>query len=137
MFDFGSNGSMFESLDADTRLAVANLLQQRNEYAELMMEVNRRKIQILMNPTAEAEQDLAEYTSAVVAPMRMKMSQDTVALLGKAVDVEAIKGLLPIILLGLTQSIDLPLLFTVMGLDPDMIAESVGYIKEYFSDHIS
>lgn len=126
---------MYESLDAETRTKLANLLQDRIEYNELINEVMRRKIQILMHPTADAERDLAEYTSAVVAPKRAKITQQQAELLKEAVDIDQIKGLVPMALLGLSQSINFPLLFTALGLDPDMVAEGVDLVKDYFSDN--
>ena len=131
-----SEGSAYATMDAAKRRKLADLLHHRNEYSAMVTKVNNQKIQILMHPTAASEQELAEYTRTTVAPMREKLQKETVALMVQAVDVEGLKQMLPMLLAAVANFVDLPLLFEAAGLDPDMIEEALGLLREYFSHNV-
>jgi hypothetical protein len=134
MFDFSSEGTSLSELDTETRLRLANLLTLRGELQEKMWEVNRRKIALLMSPSAAGEQDLAEYNSAVVAPLRARVAEMTTELMNECIDLDKIKSLVPMFLLGMSQAINFPMLFSVLNIDPDHAAELFVKMKEFFSD---
>jgi hypothetical protein len=134
MFDDMFGGSLYEKLDEETRMELAKLLQLQIEHGQLMAEVNKRSIGILMYPTPEAEQDLAEYSATVVAPVRDRYFEQRAILVERAIDLEAIKDLLPMIALGISQSINFPLLFTVLGFDPAMVTAALASFKEFFEE---
>jgi hypothetical protein len=134
---FGGIDSSYGDLDLETRTALASFLSDRNEYTKQLLKLNELRIKVLQNPTPDGEKQLAEYSSAIVAPLRGKLSEQTVELLKRAIDLDSLKGLLPIIFLGVTQAINVPMLLTILGIDPDMIEQLVGQAKKFVKDGLS
>jgi hypothetical protein len=117
MFDDMFGGSLYEKLDEETRMELAKLLQLQIEHGQLMAEVNKRSI-----------------GATVVAPVRDRYFEQRAILVERAIDLEAIKDLLPMIALGISQSINFPLLFTVLGFDPAMVTAALASFKEFFEE---
>lgn len=131
MFDMLSTS--FASMDAADRAILARLLDKRNEYLAKTIKLNELKIAALTNPSAANEAAVNDFSTAVIAPLRDAMQDDVRALLQKAVDVDGLQSMLPMILAGALQSVNITLLLTAIGIDPDMISKLVKEIKEYIS----
>ena len=129
---FGEFSASIVQLDGDQRQQLAALLSDRAEYLVLAAELCRRKSALLANPTSAAEQALSEYSSTVVAPARRKVAEQTVELVGDAIDLDKPKGLLPMLLMGAITAVNVPLVLNALGLDPDTISEIAQKGKEYF-----
>lgn len=118
-------------LDEETRLKLADLLTRRNEYFVQLTKLNELRIQALMNPSTYLEEQMNDFNSAVVAPLRDGMSKDMSSILDGAVNVDNIKALMPMILMGVLQSVNVPLLLVTLGLEPDMIEKLVSEINKF------
>lgn len=134
MFDMvsGLSGDLV-GLAAEDAQRLATVLERRNDYLGLQQQANRLRIKVLETRTAAAQQELNEYLSGAIASARARMTEDLVKLLDSAINIDGIKSLLPMMLLGIVQNINLPLLLTTLGLDPDMISELVKQAKRYTS----
>ncbi|HET6746806.1 MAG TPA: hypothetical protein VFH06_01730 [Candidatus Saccharimonadales bacterium] len=128
---FELSGS-FDSLDPEKRRKLADYLEVRNEYLEMTIKLNELRIRTLVEPTAANQDAVNNYASAVLAPMRAKHNELASNLVRDAVNVESLKGMLPMLAMALTSSIDVPLLLTTLNVDPDMIEKIVGEASSFF-----
>jgi hypothetical protein len=131
MFDF-SEGNSLDHLDQDAREALVSLLEKRTAYFAHQTELNRLKIVALTTPTPEAWQAVTDYGTTYIKPLRESMTPEVMKLMERAVNVDAMKAMLPMLLAALAQSIDITLALTTLGADPDMVATVVGSAQEYF-----
>lgn len=131
---FSNEESMISSLDAETRDLFVQLLEVRNKYYALMGDYNRRQIGVAKNPDPAEEKALIEYSTLVLRPVRQEIKVLSMALFHKAIDVDGLKEMLPMALMALTSSINIPLVLTVLGIDPDAVSEAVEEISSFFGE---
>ena len=129
---FGEISSSYGELSPEQKQTLASFLADRNEYLTLQVRLNELRIQVLNNPTPAAEEQLQDFASAVVAPVRDRLSQQVLDLVGESVNVDKIMQMLPLLLLTMAQSVNIPMLLTVINLDPDMIEKLIGSASDYF-----
>lgn len=120
-------------LDTETRLMLANYLRDRNEYLEATRTLNEMRIQMLIDGTPESAERASDFASTVVGPLRDGLTPQMHALFKKSIDIEGMKSMLPIVLMGLMRSVNLRLLLTTAGAEPDVIDKMVEMIKNYIS----
>lgn len=130
MFAGIDNG--FDSLTEEQRQKLAELFALRVEYYEHLRVLYGLRLQQLNNPSEAAEQQALGYSSTVIAPIRTKMTEIGVELAKQAVDIDRAKAMLPMALMALSQSVNLPLLLTSLNIEPDMIDDLSKKLKEYF-----
>lgn len=122
----------FQNLDEETRQDLADLLDSRAEYLTHQISVNRLRAVALRDPTPENLEAVEDYATEYVKPLREELAAQTHRLVEAAVDIDGIKAMLPAVLMGLSQSINIPLLLTASGADPDMITLVVTEAQDYF-----
>lgn len=131
MLGLREDGS-FEHLDPETREVLISLIEKRTAYFAHQTELNRLRIAAIRTPTPEALQAVEEYAATHVRPLRESMAPEMTKLMEQAINVERLMNMLPMVLSALTTSVDVPLLLTILGADPDMISTLVGSAQEYF-----
>jgi hypothetical protein len=131
MFDLNEANS-FEHLDEETHDTLVSLLEKRTSYFAHQTELNRLRIAALTTPTAEAWQAVTDYGTNHIKPLRESMGPEIMKLVEQAVNVDVIKAMLPMLLAALAQAVDIPLILTTLGADPDMVTSVVGSAQEYF-----
>jgi hypothetical protein len=117
--------------DEETRLKLAELLENRNEYLQQQLTLNSLRVTMLRDGTPESEQRAKDFSSTVVAPLREKMTPQIIELLQSSFDIKGIKGLMPIIVMGILQSVNLPVLLTTLGLEPDQVEQLASLVQDY------
>jgi CHAT domain-containing protein len=122
----------FQNLDDETRQDLADLLDSRAEYLTHQISVNRLRAIALRDPTPENLEAVEDYATEYVKPLREELAAQTHRLVEAAVDIDGLKAMLPAVLLALSQSINVPLLLTASGADPDMITLVVTEAQDYF-----
>jgi hypothetical protein len=123
----------YASLSAEQRAKLANLLKLRNEYNAELFELNTRRIAVLLNYSEAGEAAVREYAALVVAPLRRKVASETSKVISEeAIDMDSLQSMLPMALMALTQSVNIPLLLTAAGLEPDMIEQFTTKVSSYF-----
>jgi len=86
-----------------------------------------------MRTNSSKDSEAAEdYSSTVVAPLRLRVAEYVNPLLEKSVNVDGLKGMLPMLLMALMQNVNVPLLLATVGLDVDNIKK----LMELSSDFI-
>jgi hypothetical protein len=120
-----------DTLDDESRTRLANLLSGRNAYNAELIKLNELRIDMLLNPTPEKQEAIDAFNTTVVAPLRDGLTQDAFALFSVAVNIDNLKDLMPMVLAGVLQSVNIPLLLTVIGLEPDTINKLVQAISEF------
>ena len=118
-------------MDEETRLKLAELLEGRNEHLQQQLTLNSLRITMLRDGTPDSEQRAKDFNSAVVAPLRDKLTPQTLELLERSIDLKGIKGIMPLVVMGLMQSVNLPLLLTTVGMEPDQVEQLVGMVQDY------
>lgn len=118
-------------LDEETRLKLANYLRDRNEYLDASRKLNELRIKMLIDGTPASAEHVNDYASTVVAPLRAGVSRQMTELLKRSVDLEGLKSMMPMVLMGLMRSVNLRLLLTVFDLEPDIVERMVTKIKNY------
>lgn len=132
MFNLDSE-TFLTNLDEETRATLRRVNSARAEYLESLVKYHKMREQVLDHPTTEAEKSLNVYSKTVVAPLRQAMLPDITALLEQSVNVEGLKSMMPMILMAVLNSVNLPLLMDTLNLDSDMIEEAVTRLKQYIS----
>lgn len=130
---FGEISGSFGDMTPEQRTNLAELVALRSEYYAQVVKISDKLINVLQHPTPEGEADLRELSSALVAPVRSRFAdKQRDVIVGDCIDLNELKGMLPMLLMALTQSINLPILMTVLNLEPDMIEQLVGLATDYF-----
>jgi|GEM_PF-5788583 len=122
----------YANLSAEQRAKLANLLKLRNEYTAELLKLNERRIAVLLDYSEAGEAEARGYATLVVAPLRRKVVEASRDLYEDAIDMEALQSMLPMALMALTQSVNIPLLLTTAGLEPDMIEQFTTKVSSYF-----
>lgn len=123
--------SSFENLTPEQRQLLAVHIELRNTYLEQTIKLNRLRVALLVQSTPEGEMQVKEFAAKKVAPLRIKLHEHSKKLRESAVDVETLKSMLPMVLMALTSSINLPLVMNALGIEPDMIEELVANARDY------
>ena len=118
-------------LDEETRTKVAALLTDRNELLEAKVKLNRLRAAMLLNPTQSNIDSVEAYTSTVIAPLNTRLNEQAGELMMASVDVEGLKSMMPMVLMGLLRSVNLSLLLTAIDIEPDRIDRLISKIKDY------
>jgi peptidoglycan hydrolase-like protein with peptidoglycan-binding domain len=67
-----------------------------------------------------------------VAPVRSRMMEISTELAKQAVDIDKAKAMLPMVLMALSQSVNIPLLMASLNIEPDMVESLTKQLKQYF-----
>lgn len=119
------------SLDEDERAKLAEVIRDRNEYLEQLIKLNELRLVTLANPTEANETAANDFNSTVVAPLRDKHMASGHELLREAVNLEGIKALMPIVAMGLLQSVNPTLALAATGAEPDLIERAISAVSEF------
>ena len=122
----------YAGLTEEQRESLANLLQVRNEYTQAVIILNQKRIELLRDYTEAGEESLTDFASMVIAPIRRRVTEQTASILNDVVDIEGLKGMLPMVVMALVGNINLPLLFGALGIEPDTAEGIVGLAKDFF-----
>lgn len=133
---FGLDSSL-DSLSPEDRERLADLLEARLALAEQQRVLNQMRITHLRDPKAVSEEQVNGYAKDIIAPARSRISEQQVLLLQSSIDAQKLKDMLPMILLAVTQSINIPLLLAALNIEPDMVEDLVKHIKEFIDSGMS
>lgn len=122
----------FASMDEETRRMLAELLEVRNEYLNQLVALNGLRLKALHNPTPENEEAVNDFASAVLAPLSARNNELTMGLVKDAIDIEGIQKMLPMVLATMTQYFNLPLILTVLNIDPNAAEKTIAQMSAYF-----
>jgi hypothetical protein len=126
------DGSLLASLTEDQRKMLTEALELRNEMMGHNIKMNALRIDLMRNPSREGEKTLTDYADVHVAPLRRRIAESTARILDEAIDIDKLKDMFPMALSALSQSVNLPLLLTAAGFDPDTISEMIQSLTDYF-----
>ncbi len=120
-------------LSLGERAALGDLLETRNEYMKRTVKLNELRIAYLRDPDPAKELAISSYHTLSVAPCQDKLRRQTMDILRQAVDVDAVKALLPAVLLGVMRSVNLPLALNALGLEQDDINKVIELVEDYIT----
>jgi hypothetical protein len=131
---FGEISTSYRGLSDTQRAALAELFALRNEYYAQATKLNNIRLRVLQDPTPGGEDEVREFAAVMVTPVRMRMVEATGKLLTEeALDLERLKGMLPMVLMALTQSVNVSLLMNLLDVEPDIVEKMLEQVREYFS----
>lgn len=128
---FGDMSSSFSDLEEDVRTRLASLLEKRNDYLVQQIKLNELRIIMLLTPSPANEAAVNAFNSTVVAPIRDGMGEDIMFLMDKALNVQGLKAMLPMVLIGVLQSVNITLALTTLGIEPDVVDRFTSAIGEF------
>jgi hypothetical protein len=128
---FGELSASLSELDEETRFRVARFMLTRNEYLAELIKLNGLQIAALTHPSPMTEAAVKDFNETVIIPLRRSLGSEIAPVLQAAVDIKGLKSFLPSILMGLLQFVNVPLVLSVYGVDPDMIEKLVREISTF------
>ena len=127
----GDIPSSLKDLTKKQRLALANLLNARSDYAAKEIELNQLRLKALANPTTTNQEAVRDFAALVTTPLREDVTRQTLTLMHEAIDMEGLVEFLPSVLMGLLQFVNLPLALTAIGVEPDEADKIIEIITDY------
>lgn len=109
------------------------LLQRQQELHEAQAHLARLRLQQLRDPKPGGDEEIVDFAKMFVAPKRISMSKDAMPLLESAVDIEGLKSLLPMLVAGVLQYVDVDKLLYLSGMDADVVDDIVKAINKFIS----
>lgn len=128
---FEDMSSSLGEIDNETRAALIEIMARRIEYQEQLITLTKLRKLALEQPSELHDRAVISFDKDTLAPLRDAQLKTSMPLLVRAVDAEGLAALLPMVISGLMQSIDLPLLMNVLGLEPETIEKSVEGISKF------
>jgi len=114
------------TLTEPQRSALADLLDLRAKYFGCQQQLTTLRAQSLRNPGDTAAQTrVDDYSSAVIAPLRLQIAKATGDLLKGVVDLRALKEMVPMFNTALVQYVDIAKLFVALGI-PQPTADAIA-----------
>lgn len=123
----------YTHLDETTRAQLAELTRVRIELMGHQIKAKEYLLQVLANPTPDNEQQLEDFDSTVIAPLRARINELAQPLVQQSLNLQGIVGMLPMMLAGLMQYIDPSLLFAALGIDPGEAEEKIKQLRQLIS----
>lgn len=119
-----------DELSREEQSNLALLLTERIAYMEQAIELNKLRVQYLQNPTPQNKERVDDFNAAVIMPLRSKLSEDMKDALAESIDIDGLKHLMPMMLAGVLQSVNLPYLLAVLGIEADNVEKLVAKVRE-------
>ena len=130
---FGINTSLAD-LDATQRTLLLALLRKKRQYMQSALTHMELQEKYLENPTPANLIEAENYASMVLRPQKSEINGTLTSVLQNAVDLEGIKRLLPLVLAGVLQSVNLPLLLAAANIDAEEAEQLMKMIKRYIQE---
>jgi hypothetical protein len=127
----GDIPSSLKDLNKEQRHALANLLNARKRYAAEEIKLNDLRLKALANPTRANEEAVRDFAASVTTPLREDVTRQTLALMHEAISVKELVEFLPSVLMGLLQFVNLPLMLTAIGVEPDEADKIIEIVTDY------
>lgn len=121
-------------LDDETRARVAEIYRLRIEHLDLKRQEFERRLVLLHAPNEAAERELAEFSRLFVKPVRLRLSEALNELVGGAIELDGLKTLLPVVVMGVLQHVNVPLLVAAYDLDLDMVKDTLDRARKYLTE---
>jgi hypothetical protein len=126
-----ANSVSLKNLSRAQRHALANLLNARSLYMEKGIELNRLRLKAIANPTEENEEAVRDFAALVTTPLREDDIRQAAALIRESIQTKELLEFLPSVLMGLLQFVNLPLLLTAIGVEPNEADRFIELVSEY------
>lgn len=136
MFVNDPNGMRFADLDEETRQKLANFLHDRAAYQMKSAEISTLRAKAIMTSDPKLHEDVETMASTVLTPMRESLNEPMFDLIKASVDVDGILEMLPMLLMVITQNVDLDLLLTAMGIEPDTVTKIMSEVTGFIGSNM-
>lgn len=118
--------------DEETRRLLAALLTMRNQLRQQQCQVDAMRIQQLTGGSV-SEADIDAYTAQYITPLRKQIAELSMPLLQKAINIDELQKMLPMLFGLLPQVVDIRLVMLAIGFDEDAIDGVVAKIRQLIS----
>ena len=115
----------FKNLDERQREALAEYLIARIDYLRAERKYAQQMLNALQDPTRGDNKRIRHFVSDVLAPARGRMRTAQLSAMSEATDVDRLTDLVPGIVGGVAQAVDIPMLFAALNIDTDLTDQIV------------
>lgn len=116
--------------DSETKETLKSFLEARIALHTAKSQMEGLRILHLSGDPSVTAEALELHHSTHIIPAQKKHFEHLKQLLHLAINVGELKALLPMIVLGITQSVDVRLLFLALDLDEESIGEIITSLKD-------
>jgi hypothetical protein len=115
----------FKHLDERQREALAEYLAARIDYLRAERRYTQQILNALQAPNRGDNKRIRQFVSDVLAPARGRMRTAQLSAMSEAMDVDRLADLVPGIVGGVAQAVDIPMLFAALNIDTDLTDQIV------------
>jgi hypothetical protein len=127
---------LFVEMDPALRRKLAEHLGLRMLATEHNQMLTRMKIEQLNDPTTEREERITEYKEQKIEPLNEQLVEGFGELLTAAVNIDEIKSLLPMLVSSVMRSVNLPLLTSLINIEPERAKALMNTIREFCESNL-
>lgn len=123
------------TIPVEDRPAVLEWLDAKYRYDHESLRLRKLEMELLQGGDADyLKERIQEHTENVLNPLRRELSAKVGPAVAVAVNLGELKGLLMSFVLGVQQHLNLPLLATILGMEPRLLEHLITAIKENLTD---
>jgi hypothetical protein len=115
----------FKQLTEAQREVLADYLTARIEYLRAERKHAQLLLDALRSPARGDNKRMRKFVADVLAPSRKRMRACQVAAVAESVDIDVFSELLPAVLGGINQAVDVPMLFSALNVDSDLTDQAM------------
>jgi hypothetical protein len=124
----GKARGQFKRLDKRQQKALADYLTARIDYLRAERKSTQQLIDALQGPARGDSKRIRTFASQVLAPARERMRTAQLTAITEAVDIDQLAELIPSVLGGLRQAVDVPMLLAALNVDVELTGQAVTKI---------
>jgi hypothetical protein len=132
--EFDVDEHLYERITDDQRRLMVAVTQAKVDLDKAQLTYNKLKLTALNDPSEYNLSQLSDFASLKLRHLRDDHRNLQNQLLLESVNVDKLKEILPVLLLALSQAIDVPLLLDSVGIDENMISEGMTLLKDFFKN---
>ena len=121
----GKPRGRFKNLDERQREALAEYLTARIDYLRAERKYTQQILNALQDPQRGDNRRIKQFVSDVLGPARGRMRTAQLTAMSEATDMDRIADLMPGIVGGVAQAVDIPMLFAALNIDTDLTDQIV------------
>jgi hypothetical protein len=121
----GRARGQFKRLDERQRKALAEYLTARIEYLRAERKYTQQLKDALQAPARGDSKRLRAFASQVLATARGRMRAAQLTAITEAVDIDQLAEMIPTVLDGLRQAVDVPMLLAALNVDIELTGQAV------------
>ena len=125
----GKARGQFKRLDKRQQKALAEYLTARTDYLRAERKYTQQLLDALQAPARGDSKRIRAFATQVLAPARERMRSAQLTAITEAVDIDQLAELIPTVLGGLRQVVDVPMLLAALNVDVELTGQAVTKVS--------